>query len=1173
MLAFQKALLLGIAPFLTPLILGTSALGLVLPAAQGLQTEVFQVHALDRDEDATSNGQKPSHLVRAEPHKPGQKELVASSNGDALVYDPSHELSTDEFIHTEVGADGEVTINPPKEELEKAMPSSTRPLTRRPSSDETARREHAQQTAVSLIEQDFNQSHIATSHLSFTQRAAGMVFLLIILIVLVWVALVFLLFTFKGSSSASESGITDDVHAGLNGRSQRNSAVSWHEQALNDVTDAAQGIISDVTNTMSLADMFGPDGYAPEDAAGGETFRDVYEVGNKLGDGTFGVVYEAFEIQTGNEMAVKMIDLAHSDYEDVMQELKMLRRVRHECLTVSCVDEYMDNCFYYMVMPKYTGGDLIESLSVYMEERGLLPEKLFMHCFEQMSASLDFVHSKKVVHRDIKPENFLTSHQDLADPENRVVLTDFGLSVVLKDGMPLLDDCSGTTMFWSPEMHKQLPFGFGCDVFALGLTAYMMLVGAHPFNTLVEMEEWVSKDGPIPIPPRASEPTHDMLELVLDRVPEERLTAAQLYALARSHPILSEKAAEVDASVPLQGIDVFKLCQSTSVVDFAQLQRREKMIRYLDKEHDVKEKGVSSKVVGGRGAVSFSLGPEEPHHQRLKSKLEESKTQLFAWQPFATDGLNKEKRHFDWWPTKKCQQENISGAQDGEKVCPRRASAIGTAPVRARPDDVAYLQCILNQNHVDWENLWQNSRETLEELARQCRSGETVLAEDDKKLIRVVDVVVPVLTSPSGDVLVMKDEKYGSKAMLPGKKRFAWENRNVTALRALAFAGFDKEHLDFTENREVIIQKKESKDFPGIETVYRRHVIRVELASAFTSDEHLTQKGWPKGEPLVRGGEEEVKMGHSKTGEELNGKKTMWSWITDQSFRQQELLEGDAILAARYSEVVPARTRIDRGAAALRDKLRRCSVDPDAIPAEKFERLAREEESGECTLVEQTTSDGKRTLKRVVKLTAVRVLSDNGAIMMEVGKEVRGKVTPNFRLPGIKQRLQENPFLAARRWLTSQLMVDDDEVHIDTSAGGLMEETGESTHFPGLASVYEKEIVQVRLANDVTLVAPPPLNKRKPSSPPPETERKVRLNSGFASDTEDTEKSEEEKSRTTPKEAKPCPGGCGFQFTDHESGYCCGRCGQQNGHGPTCEQKPMPKKFASKTYSSIQFSE
>merc|ERR1719491_114913 len=125
----------------------------------------------------------------------------------------------------------------------------------------------------------------------------------------------------------------------------------------------------------------------------------------------------------------------------------------------------MDPCFYYIVMPKYSGGDLVECLSAYTEEKGLLPENVFIRIFEQMVAAVEFVHSRKVVHRDIKPDNYLASNSDICDPENRVVLTDFGLSTAFHEGMPLLDEQSGTPIFWCPEMlGDTCEYGFGCDI-------------------------------------------------------------------------------------------------------------------------------------------------------------------------------------------------------------------------------------------------------------------------------------------------------------------------------------------------------------------------------------------------------------------------------------------------------------------------------------------------------------------------------------------------------------------------------------------------------------------------------------------------------------------------------------------------------------------------------------
>merc|ERR1740127_76351 len=99
-------------------------------------------------------------------------------------------------------------------------------------------------------------------------------------------------------------------------------------------------------------------------------------------------------------------------------------------------------------------------------------------------------------------------------------------------------------------------------------------------------------------------------------------------------------------------------------------------------------------------------------------------------------------------------------------------------------------------------------------------------------------------------------------------------------------------------------------------------------------------------------------------------------------------------------------------------------MDPSEFGDEKFEELAIEEEQGESTIVEEDLGNGKRTISRVVRLTVVRVLNSKGNLLIEVGSAWRGKVTSCKKLPGIKQRLHENPFLAARRYLTSRLMLD-----------------------------------------------------------------------------------------------------------------------------------------------------
>ena len=60
-------------------------------------------------------------------------------------------------------------------------------------------------------------------------------------------------------------------------------------------------------------------------------FRDAYSVGDKLGEGAFGVVHRCVNKATKEKLAVKMIDKSYSDQATVDRELEIMEKVKHEC--------------------------------------------------------------------------------------------------------------------------------------------------------------------------------------------------------------------------------------------------------------------------------------------------------------------------------------------------------------------------------------------------------------------------------------------------------------------------------------------------------------------------------------------------------------------------------------------------------------------------------------------------------------------------------------------------------------------------------------------------------------------------------------------------------------------------------------------------------------------------
>lgn len=121
----------------------------------------------------------------------------------------------------------------------------------------------------------------------------------------------------------------------------------------------ASAVLNDVAEGMA-AEEAPKDGLPRSDTAKNysEEVMKQYKVGPLLGFGSFGVVHEVASRKDGRTFAMKMVDLSASDMDEVELEAEILQLVRHERLTVGCMDLCHDACFFYIVMPIYRGGDL-----------------------------------------------------------------------------------------------------------------------------------------------------------------------------------------------------------------------------------------------------------------------------------------------------------------------------------------------------------------------------------------------------------------------------------------------------------------------------------------------------------------------------------------------------------------------------------------------------------------------------------------------------------------------------------------------------------------------------------------------------------------------------------------------------------------------------------------------
>ncbi|MEM6283433.1 MAG: protein kinase, partial [Chloroflexota bacterium] len=224
------------------------------------------------------------------------------------------------------------------------------------------------------------------------------------------------------------------------------------------------------------------------------------------------------------------------------QEFRMLSSLRHPHI-ISVINYGFDE----EQLPYYT-MDLLHNPSTLVEFARGLPLSAQIGLMVQVSQALAYLHRRGIIHRDLKPENVL-----VVDGTARVL--DFGLAVQVSHMDQKLDDrLSGTLGYMAPEVLLGSPPGEKSDLYALGIMAYEIFYGEHPFDLSdpVRLIQYVihtdiDLDGTLPPELR------DIIEHLVDKDPANRYAGAGevIAALARyiNSPDIAETATIRDSYI------------------------------------------------------------------------------------------------------------------------------------------------------------------------------------------------------------------------------------------------------------------------------------------------------------------------------------------------------------------------------------------------------------------------------------------------------------------------------------------------------------------------------------------------------------------------------------------------------------------------------------------------
>jgi calcium-dependent protein kinase len=270
----------------------------------------------------------------------------------------------------------------------------------------------------------------------------------------------------------------------------------------------------------------------------GTRCSDIYDIikSKRLGKGSYGSVYLCKHKKTGDSFAVKIINVTRINSHSLRKlhlEIAIMKALDHPHI-IKLRGVFFGRRTVSLVMDLCQGGELFDQLTGNQQHKKGFPECYAARLIRFMISSIGYLHSQGIMHRDIKLENFLFESRD---PSSSLSLIDFGLSKHYC-AFETMHQVVGSAYYTAPEVLKG-SYDYRCDIWSLGIVAYMLMTGSPPFNGAnseaihAQIQNNEADFSPRKFP-RASPLAIDFLKMMLQKDPEKRISLDE----ANRHPFV-----------------------------------------------------------------------------------------------------------------------------------------------------------------------------------------------------------------------------------------------------------------------------------------------------------------------------------------------------------------------------------------------------------------------------------------------------------------------------------------------------------------------------------------------------------------------------------------------------------------------------------------------------------